>query len=30
MNNEEKEKYLESCYNKDTGKYDIPCKCGLI
>lgn len=22
--------YLKSCYNEETGKYDILCKCGLV
>lgn len=30
MNNEEKVKYLESVYNEETNKYDIPCECGLM
>ena len=27
---EEKIEFLEKCYNEDTHKYEIPCKCGII
>jgi len=25
---QETKEYLEKCFNKETGKYDIVCKCG--
>lgn len=30
MNDKEKEMFLKCCYNENTNKYEIPCKCGQV